>query len=67
MDYYCIMGRAGGDRVSNRKRARAKIGAPHRITKDETMNWFVKKFEGVLNSGKPVNKSNFRARKGKKK
>merc|ERR1719198_750747 len=55
MDFYCIMGRVGGGRVSKRKRCRAKIGAPHRIVKEETQNWFVKKFEGVLNTGKPTN------------
>jgi hypothetical protein len=37
------------------------------INRDETMQWFVKKFEGILNTGKPVNQSNYRARKGKKK
>jgi hypothetical protein len=67
MDYYCIMGRRGGDRVSQRKRARAKIGAPHKIKKEECQNWFVKKFEGVLNTGKPTNASGYSSRKGKKK
>ena len=37
------------------------------ITREETMQWFVKKFEGILNTGKPVHQSNYRARKGKKK
>merc|ERR1712094_75279 len=55
LDFYCVMGRAGGTRVPKRKIKRAKIGAPHRITKEETMKWFVQKFDGVLNTGKPKN------------
>merc|ERR1719174_1154507 len=33
LDFYCVMGRAGGTRVPKRKIKRAKIGAPHRISK----------------------------------
>merc|ERR1719454_2159911 len=36
LDFYCVMGRAGGTRVPKRKIKRAKIGAPHRISKEET-------------------------------
>merc|ERR1711879_975394 len=67
LDFYCVMGRKGGGRVSKRKHKRAKIGAPHRITKEETMKWFVQKYSGVLNTGKPKNVSSFRGKKGKKK
>merc|ERR1719198_1385844 len=63
LDFYCVMGRAGGMRVPKRKRAQAKMGPSHRITRDETMKWFVQKFDGVLNTGKPVHKSNYRAGK----
>ena len=64
MDFYMVMGRPGG-RVSKRKKCRSRIGAPHRVTREETMKWFVQEFDGILNTGKPINKSNFR--KGKKK
>ncbi|KAJ1500133.1 60S ribosomal protein L11 [Coelomomyces lativittatus] len=48
MDFYCVMGRVGGMRVSRRKRAKARIGCSHRITKDETINWFKKKYDGIV-------------------
>jgi len=67
MDFYCVMGRAGGLRVSKRKRMRGRVGANHRLSRDETQKWFIKKYEGVLNTGKPRNVSNFRSKKGKKK
>ncbi|KAJ3369267.1 60S ribosomal protein L11 [Allomyces arbusculus] len=47
LDFYCVMGRAGF-RVSRRKRAVAKVGASHRITKDETIQWFKKKYDGII-------------------
>ena len=64
MDFYMVMGRPGG-RIAKRKKCRSRIGAPHRVTREETMKWFVQEFDGILNTGKPINKSNFR--KGKKK
>merc|ERR1740127_380234 len=33
LDFYCVMGRAGGMRVPKRKRAQAKMGPSHRITR----------------------------------
>ena len=66
LDFYCIMGRAGGMSIARRKKQRSRIGTNHRITREESMNWFVTKFEGVLNTGKPKNVSNFRSKKGKK-
>ena len=66
MDFYMVMGRPGG-RVSKRKKGRSTIGAPHRITKEDTMKWFVQEFDGILNTGKPINKSNFRSKKQRRK
>ena len=37
-----------GDRVSKRKRARGRVGKHHKVTKDESMEWFKKKFNGIL-------------------
>jgi len=67
MDFYCVMGRAGGMRVRKRKRCQSRLGSKHRITAEETKKWFIKKFDGVLNHGKPINVSSFRGKKGKKK
>jgi large subunit ribosomal protein L11e len=47
MDFYIVMGRKG-NRISRRKKARAAVGNNHRISKEETMAWFVQKFEGEL-------------------
>jgi large subunit ribosomal protein L11e len=43
MDFYVVMGRKGGMTVGKRKRKTSHIGAPHRITKEETMRWFQQK------------------------
>jgi large subunit ribosomal protein L11e len=67
MDFYCVMGRRGGLRVAKKKRCRGRVGVSHRIDGEETMNWFIKKYEGIINTGKPKNVSNFRGKKGKKK
>jgi large subunit ribosomal protein L11e len=42
MDFYVIMERPGM-RVSRRKRKTGRVGAPHRVTKEETVNWFKKR------------------------
>lgn len=47
MDFYVVLARPGG-RVSKRRRAVAAIGAPHRVTKDDAINWFKTKFEGIV-------------------
>ncbi|KAI9140896.1 60S ribosomal protein L11 [Paraphysoderma sedebokerense] len=48
MDFYCVMGRTGGMRVSRRRRTKTKIGCPHRITKNETIEWFKKTYDGIV-------------------
>ncbi|KAI3639153.1 hypothetical protein MIR68_002683 [Amoeboaphelidium protococcarum] len=47
MDFYVVMGRPG-TRVTRRKRARSKIGASHRVQKEESIKWFQKRFDGVV-------------------
>ena len=47
MDFYVIMGRPGL-RVARRKHKQGRVGAPHRINKDETVNWFKKRFDGLV-------------------
>lgn len=47
MDFYVVLGRRG-NRIARRKHATARVGAPHRITRDEAQKWFLKRFEGIL-------------------
>ena len=47
MDFYIVLSRPGG-RVSKRRHATNRVGVQHRVTKDECMNWFEQKFEGVI-------------------
>merc|ERR1712232_1283364 len=47
MDFFVIMGRKGF-RVAKRKKCRRRIGLNHKVTKEETMKWFEKKFEGII-------------------
>jgi len=47
MDFYVVMGRPGF-RVARRKQQSAKVGFPHRNTKEETINWFKKRFDGTV-------------------
>jgi len=65
MDFYVVMGRKGF-RVARRKRKQARVGAPHRNSRDETMKWFQQKYDGVLNVGKPKNVSRNRPHKKKR-
>jgi len=47
MDFYVVMGRPGF-RVARRKRRRGRVGVHHKITKEETQNWFIQKYDGIL-------------------
>ena len=47
MDFYVVLGRPGF-RVARRKRAQAKIGVQHRVSKDEAIRWFQQKYEGLV-------------------
>ena len=47
MDFYVVLGRRG-NRVSRRKHATSRVGAPHKLTKEESKNWFMNKFEGIV-------------------
>ena len=45
MDFYVVLDRPGY-RVSRRRRAVARVGVQHRVTKDDAIKWFQTKFEG---------------------
>jgi large subunit ribosomal protein L11e len=47
MDFYVVMTRPG-DRVRRRRRAKATIGATHRIKAADTMRWYRTRFEGII-------------------
>eukprot|EP00126_Sphaerothecum_destruens_P006293 Sdes_comp19298_c0_seq1m10375 len=47
MDFYVVMNRRGSC-INKRRRCKAKIGKPHRVTKEETMKWFQQRFDGIL-------------------
>ncbi|KAF7728755.1 60S ribosomal protein L11 [Apophysomyces ossiformis] len=47
MDYYVVMGRPG-NRVARRKHCKAKVGFSHRIKKEESIEWFKSRFDGIV-------------------
>ncbi|KAJ2167765.1 60S ribosomal protein L11, partial [Coemansia sp. RSA 551] len=47
LDFYIVMGRPGF-RISRRKHCKSRVGAPHRIDKEETKEWYKKKFDGII-------------------
>ena len=52
MDFYVVMGRPGA-RIARRKRAKARIGAPHRVRKDDALQWFKQRFDGFVHDVLP--------------
>ena len=47
MDFYVVLKRPGS-RVGLRRRCKSRIGAKHRISKEEAMEWFKKKYDGAI-------------------
>jgi len=47
MDFYVVLGRAGL-RIAHRRRCTSRVGAAHRITKEEAIKWFQAKFDGTI-------------------
>jgi len=47
LDFYVVLGRAGYG-VSERRRCKNKIGFNHKVTRDESMKWFQKKYDGII-------------------
>lgn len=37
-----------GARVARRKDRHARVGAPHRVRKEETAAWFRQRFDGII-------------------
>ncbi|KAF9906310.1 60S ribosomal protein L11 [Linnemannia zychae] len=51
MDFFVCMNRPGS-RITKRRRCVAKVGANHRVNKEETMNWFKQRYDGILTNKK---------------
>ncbi|WBW70995.1 60S ribosomal protein L11 [Schizosaccharomyces osmophilus] len=47
MDFYVVMDRPGM-RVTRRKAQRSRIGFPHKITPEDTVNWFKQKYDALV-------------------
>lgn len=47
MDFFVCLTRAGA-RVARRKIRQGRVGFPHKITKQDSIQWFQDKFEGVV-------------------
>jgi len=47
MDFYIVLKRPGS-RVGLRRRCKSRIGAKHRISKEEAMEWFRRKYDGAI-------------------
>merc|ERR1711977_565952 len=47
MDFYVCMTRPGA-RVARRKQRVARVGASHRVRRDETAAWFKQRFDGII-------------------
>ncbi|OMJ73355.1 hypothetical protein SteCoe_27982 [Stentor coeruleus] len=47
MDFYIVLKRAGY-RVTKRRHSTSTVGKSHKVTKEEAMQWFQQKFDGIL-------------------
>eukprot|EP00914_Ancora_sagittata_P020373 GHVO01040307.1.p1 GENE.GHVO01040307.1~~GHVO01040307.1.p1 ORF type:complete len:178 (-),score=31.16 GHVO01040307.1:65-598(-) len=47
MDFYVHIARPGL-RVAKRKRCQTKVGASHRVSKDQSMKWFCQQYDGLI-------------------
>merc|ERR1711907_15392 len=47
MDFYVVLKRPG-NRVLKRKQRSGRVGACHRLVKEDGIQWFQRKFEGVV-------------------
>merc|ERR1711896_86526 len=47
MDFYIVLKRAG-NRVLKRKQRTGRVGASHRVVKEDGIQWFQRKYEGIV-------------------
>ncbi len=48
MDFYIVLKRRGGKRTANKKHKAGRLGASHKISKEEAMDWFKKTYDGYV-------------------
>eukprot|EP00999_Lentomonas_sp_LEN2_P000813 NODE_1812_length_731_cov_18.925497_g1762_i0.p1 GENE.NODE_1812_length_731_cov_18.925497_g1762_i0~~NODE_1812_length_731_cov_18.925497_g1762_i0.p1 ORF type:complete len:182 (-),score=45.15 NODE_1812_length_731_cov_18.925497_g1762_i0:116-661(-) len=53
MDFFVVLERPGF-RVNRRRRCKSRIGNQHRVTKRESINWFTKKYDGIVLDPKKI-------------
>jgi len=53
MDFYVVLGRPGL-RISQRKRARTRLGVKQRVSREDAKKWFMAKFQGHVRAEKAV-------------
>jgi large subunit ribosomal protein L11e len=47
MNFFVVLERPGG-RVARRKRTQSRVGKHHRVSKEESINWFKTKYDGIV-------------------
>lgn len=47
MNFYVVLERPGG-RVARRRHAQSRVGKHHHVSKDEAINWFKTKYDGIV-------------------
>jgi len=53
MDFYVVLGRPGL-RITQRKRARTRLGVKQRVSREDAKKWFMAKFQGHVRTEKTV-------------
>merc|ERR1712045_630381 len=51
IDFFVVLERPG-QRIARRRRCQSRIGAPHRLSKEDAQKWFQVKYDGILMPGK---------------
>merc|ERR1711904_573536 len=51
MDFFVVLERPG-QRIARRRQCQSRIGAPHRLSKEDAQKWFQVKYDGILMPGK---------------
>merc|ERR1712027_136701 len=51
MDFFVVLERPG-QRIARRRRCQSRIGAPHRLSKEDAMKWFQTKYDGIILNSK---------------
>ncbi|UXI23353.1 hypothetical protein NH340_JMT09296 [Sarcoptes scabiei] len=47
LDFYVVLGRPGFN-INQRKRKSGRIGASHRLAKEDAIKWFQEKYDGII-------------------